>query len=97
MRKFTLLCVFLLFGCSTTPATENAIVGANNALNSIKETLPAECKSQDVEKKFLEAEKKIEEIKVSCKADVRAVKNTNSALWSTIALLLIAIVVISRR
>lgn len=97
MRKIAPVCVFLLFGCSSTPATNNAVVEANNALNSIKETLPAECKTEEVEKHFADVSKKVEEIKISCQADVRAVKNTNSALWSTIALLLIAIVVISRR
>lgn len=97
MRKFAAICVFLLFGCSSTPATNNAIVEANNALNSIKETLPPECRTEEVEKRFANVSKTIEEIKISCQADVRAVKNTNSALWSTIALLLIAIVVISRR
>ena len=97
MRKIAPVCVFLLFGCSSTPTTNNAIVEANNALNSIKETLPAECKTEEVEKRFADVSKKVEKIKISCQADVRAVKNTNSALWSTIALLLIAIVVISRR
>lgn len=97
MRKFALVCVFLLFGCSSTPATETAISEAVNSLNSIKETLPTECKTEAVEKRFADVSKTIEKITVNCKADVKAVKNTNSALWGVIIMLLGALVITSKK
>jgi hypothetical protein len=97
MRKFALVCVFLLFGCSSTPATETAISEAVNSLNSIKETLPTECKTEEVEKRFADVSKMIEKVTVSCKADVKAVKNTNSALWGVIFMLLGALVITSKK
>ena len=97
MRKFALVCVFLLFGCSSTPATETAINEAVNSLNSIKETLPAECKTEEVEKRFADVSKTIEKVTVSCKADVKAVKNTNSALWGVIIMLLGALVITAKK
>lgn len=97
MRKFALVCVFLLFGCSSTPTTENAIHEAVNSLNSIKETLPTECKTEEVEKRFVDVSKTIEKVTVSCKADVKAVKNTNSALWGVIFMLLGALVITSKK
>lgn len=97
MRKFALVCVFLLFGCSSTPATETAISEAVNSLNSIKETLPTECKTEEVEKRFADVSKTIEKVTVSCKADVKAVKNTNSALWGVIIMLLGALVITAKK
>lgn len=97
MRKFALVCVFLLFGCSSTPATETAVSEAVNSLNSIKETLPTECKTEEVEKRFADVSKTIEKVTVSCKADVKAVKNTNSALWGVIFMLLGALVITSKK
>ena len=97
MRKFALVGVFLLFGCTSTPATNNAVTEANNALNSIKENLPPECRTEEVEKHFADVSKKVEQIKASCEIDVRSVKNTNSALWSVIALLLVAILFLAKK
>ncbi len=97
MHKFALVCVFLLFGCSSTPATETAISEAVNSLNLIKETLPTECKTEEVEKRFDDVSKTIEKVTVSCKADVKAVKNTNSALWGVIFMLLGALVITSKK
>lgn len=92
MRKFAPVCVFLLFGCSSTPATENAISEAVNSLNSIKETLPTECRTKEIEKHFADVSKKVENVTVMCKTDVKAVKNTNNALWTVIVMLIIALV-----
>lgn len=92
MRKFAPICAFLLFGCSSTPTTENAIHDAVNGLNSIKETLPQECRTENIEKQFTDVSKRVENITVMCKADVKAVKNTNSALWSVIVMLIVALV-----
>lgn len=97
MYKIAPIFVFLLFGCSSTPATQNAILEANNALNSIKENLPTECKTEEVEKRFADVSKKVENITVSCKADVKAVKNTNDALWGIILILVIALVVVAKK
>ena len=91
MRKFAPVCVFLLFGCSSTPATENAIHEAVNSLNSIKENLPQECRTKEIENHFADVSKKVENVTVMCKADVKAVKNTNSALWTIIVMLIIAL------
>ena len=92
MRNFALVCVFLLFGCSSTPATENAVHEAVSSLNSIKESLPPECKTVSIEKQFADANEKIESITVSCKTDVDAVKNANNALIGVIVILILALV-----
>ena len=92
MRKFAPVCVFLLFGCSSTPATETAIHEAVNSLNSIKETLPQECRTKEIENHFADVSKQVEIVKAMCKADVKAVKNTNSALWTIIVMLIVALV-----
>lgn len=97
MYKTIPVCVFLLFGCSSTPATENAILEANNALNSIKENLPTECRTKEIENHFADVSKKVENVTVSCKADVKAVKNTNDALWGIIFVLVIALVVVAKK
>lgn len=97
MRKFAPVCVFLLFGCSSTPATETAISEAVNSLNSIKETLPTECKTEEVEKRFADVSKTIEKVTTMCKADVKAVKNSNTALWGVIFMLLGALVITSKK
>lgn len=97
MRKFAPVCVFLLFGCSSTPATETAISEAVNSLNSIKETLPTECKTEEVEKRFADVSKKVESVTTMCKADVKAVKNSNTALWGVIFMLLGALVITSKK
>lgn len=97
MLKIAFLCVFLLFGCSSTTATDTAVLGAKNALKTIKENLPIECKTEEVEKRFADVSKTIESITVSCKADVKAVKKTNDALWGVILVLIIALVVVAKK
>ena len=63
----------------------------------MKENLPTECRTKDIENQFAEVSKKVENITVSCKADVKAVKKTNDALWVVILVLIIALVVVAKK
>ncbi len=101
MRKFTLLLLFtiLLTGCAgQTDPVETVADSAHQTIASIRESLPAECKTKAIEQQLNTADSTVDAVVSTCDMQKEALTQEKIRWqWSFIGLLIVVCAYIIKR